>query len=578
MKTFNNSNDMKINQSSNNHQSSRRFTMKNSQLLSRLSRSVVLATLLMSIFATDAFTASRIRNNGTILNNTGSATNCKGFDKGKSSIGGKVFNAGTITISNNAGFFNYDSVNAAGPGTFRNVYKAGGGSGIGVINGAVTFDNGSGTFVNDSIAGSSGTVQVAGTFTNTTPANFTSLLGTVIYNGAGAQAISNSVNSTTIGSLSTATGGTKTLGGNLTVATALTVGASTTMDESGKTLTLNGTVTNSGTFTATGVGSTTIYNGPGLQSVMGASYYNLTIQNTSTKTAAAPVTVVNGGNLTVAGSTIFDLGANALTLQMALTNAVSNSGTIQTAAVGTAMSVGAVYQIGGTFIYNAAAGSQTVAAVNYNNLTYVNAGATRAITGTVGIAGAFTVVGTRTYAGSTVNYNGSAAFGSLAQNIIGGEGYVNLGVSGGAAQADTATHKTVTTGNLTLGAGVLTIAANTNLDMQTFTGSWGATSTLPSTAKIMWQGSNAFVSGAGVTEFYGNGATTVATGATYGNILFTGAGAMTINSAVTATGGDPNVGVTVSSNLTVTGATLTVTGMDFVNGGVVTNGGTITVN
>ena len=91
-------------------------------------------------------------------------------------------------------------------------------------------------------------------------------------------------------------------------------------------------------------------------------------------------------------------------------------------------------------------------------------------------------------------------------------------------------------------------------------------------------GNNIFVSGTGVTEFYGNGATTVATGATYGNILFTGAGAMTISSAVTATGGDPNVGVTVKSNLTITGATLTVTGMDFNNIGTYTNNGTLTVN
>jgi hypothetical protein len=528
-------------------------------------RQVIVALVLCSMFILVTPSLSQTTRNGGILNITTPHTYTNFQNYNTAGTAGTVNITSTMTVTatlnnNKAGA----AINNNAAGTVAMTGTTG------------DYNNGAGA-TNNSTATS--IIKIGNTLTLGAGA-FTTTSGEVQFTKAGAQTIPSGVASATYAKLTTSGSGTKSLGGSVIVSNQVNIGAGTTFDVVGNTLTLNGTTpfTGTGTFTATTANATVIYNASGAQNVLSTSYYNLTLQNTNTKSAQGAITVVNGGSLSVAGSTTFDLVANILTLQMTSTSAVTNNGTIQTAATGTGVSVAAAYQIGGTFIYNAAAGSQTVAAVNYNNLTYVNAGATRAMTGTVGIAGTFTVAGTRTYTGSTVNYNGSATFGSLAQNIIGGEGYNNLGVSGGVAQADTATRKTVTTGNLTLnsGTGILTIAANTNLDMLAFTGSWNSSSTLQSTSKIMWQASNAYVGGSGVTEFYGISGGSVAQGTNYGNMLFSGNGLMTFATAgtTTATG---NVTVNSGAQITVNNSVVVQVNGSMNAAGNVANNGTVNV-
>ena len=420
-----------------------------------------------------------------------------------------------------------------------------------------------------------GTITVKDSIQNAGISSQTLIAGKVAMTGATSVIGTASNGPIKVNTLSIRGSGTTNIPVNMTVTDSLNILSGATLNIAGTSDTLNGLTGNSGTYAANTSGSTTIYNASGAQNVMAGNYYNLTIQNSGTKSAQGAVTVLNGGSLNVANSTIFDLGANALTLQMTSTSAVTNNGTIQTSATGTAVSTAAQYQIGGTFIYYASSGSQTVGSANYNNLTYQNAG-TRAITGTVGIAGTFTVAGTRTYTGSTVNYNGSASFGSLSQNIIGGEAYNNLGISGGAAQADTATHKVVTTGALTLnsGSGVLTLGANTTLDMSGYTGSWINTSTMQSSSQIMWQGSNAYLGGGGLTQFYGSATGNVAAGTNYGNMFFGGTGMMTFIGATTVTG---NLTVNSSAQVTVNGSITVQINGSLNAAGNITNNGNVTL-
>ena len=563
-----------VNNNNSNNKISKRSNVMNTTRFFKNSLMAVIS--LMLIFAVSF--AGNYKNKGTLWNNTTTFSVSGNFVNYSGAAGGKVNNPGKMTITG-------DYLNSDGTGNGITCNQAGAGGEIDVTG---NYTNSAGTTYN-TLSGA--TLKVGGALTNGTGYFSTDTLGLVNYTAAAAP---QSVLGVKYGALTLSGGGgagnSKTLAANSEVLGAVTIAAATVFDENGKTLTLDGSVTNGGTFTADGTNSTTIYNGSGAQSVMSANYYNLTIQNTNTKTAAGDVTVVLGGSLSVAASTTFDLLAHGLTLNPTLTSAVSNGGTIKTAKTGTAISVAAVYQIGGTVIYNDnTTGSQTIAAVNYNNLSLDATGgsSTRAFgAGTIGIAGTYTPqVGgtvTRNYGTSTVNYNGSAAFGTLAQNVIGGETYNNLGVSGGLAAADTGSHKTVTTGNIALngGLGTLTIGNNTNLDMKTFTGSWAAASTLPSSSKIMWAGNNAFVSGLGVTELNNTGSIAATAGGGYGSLLLSGTSCnYTLGGNVTVSLGAASIGLTNEGSLTVANLqTLTVTGLDFTNDGTVTNNGVITLN
>lgn len=560
--------------------------MKYSQLLFRqLVRGMSIALLAIG-FAAVAMAAGRMRNNGKILNNNGSTISAPGFNNGKNGTGGIIRNAGTISITNGGGFFNYDSVSSNGPGQFFNVYGAGLGSG-GNLNGAVTFNNGTGTsqgtFLNDSAAtANSGKVQIGGTFSNGSAASFTSLIGTVNYNGA-AQTVSELVASNTYGSLLINGSATKTLNNNITVAGALAVNAGT-FDEAGKTLTLNGTVSGAGILLASGVSSTTIYNASGAQNVLGATYYNLQLKNTGTKTAQGAISLVAGGNLqTVTVSDSLDLAA--FWFSDSSTATITNNGKIM--AAGVVKLPAANTTIGGTFVYY---GTTTLGNANYSNLTLRNANTFTMPAGTVAVGGTYKVEGVPTSIAYTTNSGTFAYSGASAQTILGGatHTYFKLNVTGSAdtsiANAKTANGAINITANAAAGFFVL---GNTTMDMQSNTISLGAgaVDSVQGGARIRWSSNNAFVGGSGLTELYGaSGIIAVTAGNGYGALLLSNsAGACTLAGNVTVSLGTTPVstaiGLTNAGSLTVAGGqTLTVTGMDLSNNGLLTNSGTITVN
>ncbi|MBN8696071.1 MAG: hypothetical protein J0L87_06040 [Bacteroidetes bacterium] len=223
---------------------------------------------------------------------------------------------------------------------------------------------------------SSGTIGISNTFTKGTN-TFTVTGSTVNYNGTGAQTITafNYNNLTISGARTT---------NSITLANAGTIGISSNF-------------TNSATFTTgtyINTGSTLNYNGTGAQTVIAFNYNILTISGARTTNN---VTLVNGGTIRVAST-------------------FTNSSTFTT---------GKIVSTNNTFEYNGAS-SQTIGAIDYNNLVSSSTGArVFASTGVIGIAGTFTK-GSNTYTitGSTINYNGLGAQSIVAMN------YNNLIISG----------------------------------------------------------------------------------------------------------------------------------------------------
>ncbi len=486
--------------------------------------------------------AQTIRNNGT-MNNTGTL-NCASFYNYKGGTPGTLNNTGTVNAS-----LLFDN-NLTGATVNNNA--------VGKINltGATSsYTNGLGATYNNT---ATSRIAVAATLSVGT-GTFVTSAGEVLYNGTAAQTIA----PLSYGILSTATGGTKSLSGTTAVQSSLSIGSGTTLSVAGDTLTINGIPSNAGTFAANAAGSLVIYNGAGNQSVLGALYDNLTVQNGGTKTALGAVDVA--GRLT--NTATFDLSTFALTTG-ASASIVNTGSTIQTAGN---VTFGARHLIDGTFIYNASSGSQTLGAASYLNMTLSGgSGATgqkNFPADTVSVRGIYAISGAnRNYGSGVFAYAGAAA-----QTVFSSEAYAGLTITGA---ADTSVHKTAD-GNLTL-SGALFIAANNTLDMLGFGGTFGSGSM--NSGKIMWQGNNAYVAGSGMTEFYGTTPGLVAVGAAYGNMRFSGSGTKTISGAVGATGGNAAFGVTIDSNLTIgVGASLTITGMDMNAIGPITNNGTITV-
>src|SRR5205823_3158670 len=119
-------------------------------------------------------------------------------------------------------------------------------------------------------------------------------------------------------------------------------------------------------------GSTVDFNGAGSQTIPAFAYNNLTSSSTGARTLAS------SGTIGIAGT--FTPGTNAYTIT------------------------------GSTVDFNGS-GAQTIPAFNYNDLTSSSTGArTLASSGAVGVAGTFTP-GTNAYTvtGSTVNFNGAGS-------------------------------------------------------------------------------------------------------------------------------------------------------------------------
>ncbi|MCD6024373.1 MAG: transporter, partial [Fibrobacteria bacterium] len=232
--------------------------------------------------------------------------------------------------------------------------------------------------------------------------------------------------------------GTQTAGGNLTVNGTLTTTAGGTLDMT-PAFTLGGTlaaITNNGTIETavpTGTSATPIPSGrswggtvrynavAGLQTVAQGTYNNLTLANTSGKQTAGGNLAVNGTLTTTAGGTL-DMTA-AFTLGGTLAT-ITNNGTIETASPTTnsPTPIAPGRSWGGTIVYDAVAGLQTVVAGTYNNLTLANASGENVAGGNLVVNGALT-----TTAGGSLQMGSSATLtGTLA--TITNNGFIKTSV------------------------------------------------------------------------------------------------------------------------------------------------------
>lgn len=410
------------------------------------------------------------------------------------------------------------------------------------------------------------------TLTSTiTSFNITGNLDFVGWEGASAAALSNPTLALNSGTLN--------VDGQITSTSELAHNTSTlTLGASSPTLSLSNATPfpapASGTFTKTlnGTGATVIYDATtGGQTVLSATYTNLTLSNTSgTNTAGGNLTV--SGTFTTSSGGILNMGTNTLSVA-----SVSHSGTIRTQCLTTtsATPVSSGKTWGGTVTYDATTGAQTVVAGTYNNLTLSNTSGTDATGGNLTVNGTFTTtasgilnMGTNTLSvsgvshagilntqatasaitsgktwGGTVNYNAASG----GQSIIDGA-YANLS-AGGASGINTLAGDVTVSGTLTLASGS-TFSFGTTARTVTLSGT-GANTLSASGATIDMSGSNAahllkiasssianfgtLTNGTGNTvEFNGTAQTIPAK--TFYNLTLSTSGNKTITSTVTVNG------------------------------------------
>jgi hypothetical protein len=351
---------------------------------------------------------------------------------------------------------------------------------------------------------------------------------TVTYQGNNAQTIPSAL---TYGNLTVNTfSGSKAADGDLTITGNLVITSPTTLDMSTHTLNLTGTLTstgnlsfssgnlniggtytNSGTLTA-GSGIAT-YNGVN-QTVKSATYQDITIAGSGTKTLGGAITI--NGNLAV----------NAGTLATSTFQITGNTNGTFTLAGGTTLTIGAT-------------GSPTD--VTFPTL-FTNAHMTLAGTVTYQGNNAQTIASLPAYTNLTVNtFSGSkVADGDL--TVTG-----NL-IATSPATLDMSTHTLNLTGNYTGTGGLLFTSGNFNIG-----GSYTNTGIL--------------TGGTGTVNYNSNAAQTVGA-VSYNNLTFSGSGAKTLQNVVTILGiagnftrGTMTVNAPgASSTVAFNGATQTMTG------------------
>ncbi len=455
----------------------------------------------------------------------------------------------------------------------------------------------------DSVGGSTTSLTVGGTFTETT-GNFKAPA------------------TMTVGGTATLTSGTFTAGTNLSVGGDWINNGGTLSAGGGTTVTLNGTVAE-----AIGGSASTSFN-------------NLTLANTTA--AISGNTNFNvAGTMTVNASALFTPGAAVVINSAGAAGTITGSGTVQVTRTAVTPDYLSQYEfltntLSSLTVNYSATGAQTIDALNYNILTISGARTTNSVTlassGTIGIAGTLNLTATFTTGGyittgSTVNFNGTGAetipafnyynlttsgahttfsitlapagtigvagvfnptatfssggyvitgstvdFNGATQNVPvfnGATGYNNLNLSG-AAGPKTATGNIVVSGNFDNGG-----AANNNVTFTVGTNTLTITGTKDNTnSLIQFAGAaNAIVFNTGTVEYNGAIAQTVTPG-TYNNIIFSNTGAKSVNTSTTANG---YVTIATGTPATVAvGVTLQVNGT-LTHGGAITNNGTVNV-
>lgn len=335
---------------------------------------------------------------------------------------GGTFTAGSSNITIGAGTATQSIAGFTTTGTVSMTKSGGTATLTGNVNGGALTINGTGgtlnlgtglthtftgtwTRTNGTLNGGSSTLRLGGSISGT-GGTFTANTGTVEYYGT-TQTVAN----LTYNNLTISTSGTKTLASALTIPTTgtLTINGGATLATANYGLIFQGNFVNSGTLTA---GSSTVTIS-GTAATQNIGSFTTTGLVSMTKTAGIATLT---GNASGAGLTINGTGGT-LNLGTGLTHTFTGTWTRTAGTLDGGSSTlrlgGSVSGTGGTFTASTgtveyyASGTQTIAAVTYNNLTLSGTSA-KTITGAT-VNGVFSIEGTATTTGTVLTYGASAS-------------------------------------------------------------------------------------------------------------------------------------------------------------------------
>jgi hypothetical protein len=476
---------------------------------------------------------------------TFSGNGTKTMQAGTTSVGGNLTLSGTAVATTGAnlavsGNLDVGSGTTFATGTNYTLGVTGTSSITGILTLAGTAAK---TFIGDVIINSGGfwneTAVAAITYAGNLLNNGTYTANTGVHTFSGTAKTINGTSEVAIPSLTIS--GTTTNNGTLTVSTTLS-GASILTNGDNATLNFGGSSITP-TLTASASGNTVNYiAAAGGQTIKTGTYYTLTMGNTSgTQTAGGAISATTLNNNTNAADIL-----NMVTYTLTATT-VNNSGTIQTQNTsGTPLPTGFTW--GGTVIYDAATGSQTVMAGNYTTLTMGNSSGTQTAGGAISAttlnnntnAADILNMVTYTLTATTINNSGTIR----TQNTSGTPLPTGL-TWGGSVLYDSASTQTIVSGdynNLDGRGGDRTLASNGTIGI----------------AGIFTPGSGTYtVTGSSVNY---NGSSQSIAALTYNNLTInqssgnvTLGGNVTVNGTLTLTSGTFPV---AGNNLTLNGPTI----------------------
>lgn len=338
-------------------------------------------------------------------------------------INNGTFTAGSSGITIGAGTATQSIAGFTTTGTVSMTKSGGTATFTGNVSGGALTINGSGGTLNlgtglthtftgawtrtaGTLNGGSSTLRLGGSLSGTGGA-FTAGTGTVEYNATGNQTVAG----LTYNNLTISNSGTKTLAAALTIGTTgtLTINNGATLATANYALDFQGSFVNSGTLSA-GSSPVTISGTAATQSIAGFTTTGL-VSMTKTAGIATLTGNANGGGLTINGTGgTLNLGTgltHTFTGTWTRTNGTLEGGSSTLRLGGALSGTGGTFTAGTGTVNYFASGTQTIAAVTYNNLTLSGTSA-KTITGAT-VNGVFSLEGTATTAGTVLTYGAASS-------------------------------------------------------------------------------------------------------------------------------------------------------------------------